>query len=107
MNPSKKSALDKLSVEAWKCVSVKPPECYWPDCGCDPYATKVLADDDDNKNPTRAWAVRMDGQFFSLWLTEKSAKTVLDSYRRQTKAKWDIVPVEVTLCSQGTVDDPR
>lgn len=33
--------------EAWECMGRKqaipePAECNWPDCGCDPHATKVI-----------------------------------------------------------------
>lgn len=47
MSPDKKEKLAALAREPWKCVSVKPPECYWPDCGCDPYATEVINHLDD------------------------------------------------------------
>jgi len=26
---------------SWECMG-KPGECNWPDCGCDPHATKVI-----------------------------------------------------------------
>ncbi len=47
MEPNEKEKLAKLSREPWECVSTKPPECYWPDCGCDPYATEVINRLDD------------------------------------------------------------
>lgn len=35
------------SGETWECMGRKqslpePGECSWPDCGCDPHATKVI-----------------------------------------------------------------
>lgn len=47
MTPEKKDKLAELAREPWKCISIKPPECYWPDCGCDPYATEVINHLDD------------------------------------------------------------
>ncbi len=35
------------ALAGWECMGRKqtlpePGECHWPDCGCDPYATKVI-----------------------------------------------------------------
>lgn len=29
--------------EEYKCLAVSKAACAWPDCGCDPHATKVIA----------------------------------------------------------------
>lgn len=38
---------DQTSGEAWQCAARRqalpePADCNWPDCGCDPHATKVI-----------------------------------------------------------------
>lgn len=42
MSPEKRAKLADLAREPWECVSLKPPACFWPDCGCDPYATEII-----------------------------------------------------------------
>jgi hypothetical protein len=42
MSPDKKQELAALAAESWECVSLKPPYCFWPDCGCDPYTTAII-----------------------------------------------------------------
>jgi len=48
------------------------------------------------KTYTDAWAVEMDGEFFSLWLTESAANKVVDHYRQRSKARWAVAPVHVS-----------
>lgn len=45
---------------------------------------------------SEAWAVEMDGAFFSLWLSEHAANRALEGYRRGTSAEWRVVPITIT-----------
>lgn len=42
-----KEELKELRASKWECMGRKqalpePADCNWPDCGCDPHATKVI-----------------------------------------------------------------
>src|ERR1700760_2331865 len=44
-----------------------------------------------------AWAVAENDVYVSLWLTQKAAENVLQSYQRQQpKAKWEVIEIEIT-----------
>jgi hypothetical protein len=38
-----RASLQPATPTAWKCLAVSKAACAWPDCGCDPEATKVIA----------------------------------------------------------------
>lgn len=37
------SAQGAMQPKTWQCLAVSKAACAWPDCGCDPEATKVIA----------------------------------------------------------------
>jgi hypothetical protein len=45
---------------------------------------------------TDGWAVEVDGELFSLWLTESAARKIVDGYKsRGYKGNWQAVPVTI------------
>lgn len=42
-----------------------------------------------------AWAIELNGELFSLWLTERAAQKVVESHRR-VNGNWRVVHVKIS-----------